>query len=353
MAPKVALIWINYNSSHIISVVKESLRSLFEADYPKDRYEIIVVDNASSDASWRTVKKLVEEYSRKYNVKTIFYRSSKNFMYTGGNELGLRLMRRDVEFVGFINNDVIIETKSLDKLIEYLRTYKYVGAVQGILYYDRRKQHVNSAGLFIDTLFNCHMVSITIDKPLSVSYTHGAYSIYSMNAIKKCLHNGRLFFQCVPAFFDDNYIGVRLWNLGYMSCALPIDAGVHLHSSTFRRFSLLREINSFKSLIVKELVIDRDYPPLHNLYIIKKMLTTLVKLNPSTLLRTYIEAKACGDFIVKCLGAKLNIRRMPHIPLTLNEIVKIIIGAGRSVYSRFIDGKYVLSRACLKNLCPT
>lgn len=352
MIPKVALIWINYNSSHIISVVKASLKSLFEINYPNSKYEIIIVDNASKDNSWKVVREMSKKYSRKYNVRTIFYRSSRNFLYTGGNEIGLRLMGKDVDYVVFINNDVIVNPDSLFKLIEYLSTYKRVGAVQGVLYYDIKKLYVNCAGCFIDTLFNCHMVSTHINKPISVSYAFGAYSVYSINAIKKCLHDNRLFFQCAPAFFDDNYLGIRLWNLGFLVCTLPIDAGIHLHSATFRKLSLLKEINIVKSLVVKVNALVQEYPMLHNLYVIKELLKSLRKLSLSTLLKVYREARICGNFVVRSLNNRLNIRFMPHIPLSLSEIIKIILGAGRSVYAKFLDGNYLLSRACLSNLCP-
>jgi len=350
--PKVALVWINYNSSHMRGVVRESLRSLYELNYPSSDYEVIVIDNASTDGSWEFVRDLAREYSRRFNVRTVIYRSSRNLMYTGGNELGLRLMSRGVNYVGFINNDVIAHPDSLSSLIEYLRTYEEVGAVQGILYYDRRGKYVNSAGCFIDTLLNCHMVSTPITKPLSVTYTHGAYSVYSLKALKKILHNGRLFFQCVPAFFDDNYIGMRLWNSGYMSCALPVNAGTHLHSATFKRLSLLRDVNSFRTSIVKGRVITLNYQSIYTLYIVKRVATLLRRLDFRLLIRTYLEATECGDFIVKSLGCRLSIDKIPHIPLSINEIIKVILGAGRSVYSKFLDGNYVLSRACLKDLCP-
>ncbi len=352
MVGKVALIWVNYNSSHIINVVKKSLESLFNLDYPRNKLEIVVIDNASTDNSWKVVKGLSRKLAERTGIKSIFYRALRNLMYTGGNDLGLKLISRDVDFVGFINNDVIIDPLSVSQLVEYLSTYRFVGAVQGILYYDLRKYYVNSAGLFMDTLFNCHMVSTKISKPISVTYTHGAYSIYSINAIRDSLHNGRLFFQCVPAFFDDNYLGIRLWNLGYMSCALPIDAGTHLHSGTFKKFNLLREINSFKSLVVKEFVINRDLPLLHKLYFIKKIVISSRVLGYKLTFKTYKEGLTCSKYILKYLGSKLNIEKIPHIRLKTSEILRVVFGAGRSVYGKFMNGDYVLNRACLKNLCP-
>ena len=46
MWPKVSIIWLNYNSRRILDIVLRSLESIVGLDYPEDRYELIVVDNA-------------------------------------------------------------------------------------------------------------------------------------------------------------------------------------------------------------------------------------------------------------------------------------------------------------------
>jgi len=103
---------------------------------------------------------------------------------------------------------------------------------------------------------------------------------------------------------------------------------------------------------VKRITIKQKYPSLQKVYVAKELLSRIRRLGLSNLLRTYSEVKVCGDYIVNCLKSKLSIDRIPHIPLSLDEVTKIILGAGRSVYAKFIDGNYLLSRACLKDLCP-
>jgi len=55
MQPKVSIIWLNYNSARFLSLALNSLKSLFDLNY--DNYEIIIVDNASSDGSFEAIKK--------------------------------------------------------------------------------------------------------------------------------------------------------------------------------------------------------------------------------------------------------------------------------------------------------
>jgi glycosyltransferase involved in cell wall biosynthesis len=49
--PKVSIIWLNYNSSGILPIVLRSLESISDLEYPSDRFELIVVDNGSTDDS--------------------------------------------------------------------------------------------------------------------------------------------------------------------------------------------------------------------------------------------------------------------------------------------------------------
>lgn len=54
--PKASIIWLNFNSMGIIDIVLESLTAVSELDYPSDKYELIVVDNGSTDVSFVKVR---------------------------------------------------------------------------------------------------------------------------------------------------------------------------------------------------------------------------------------------------------------------------------------------------------
>jgi len=54
--PKVSIIWLNHNSMKILPLVLQSLESIASIDYPSDRYELIVVDNGSTDGSLRRLR---------------------------------------------------------------------------------------------------------------------------------------------------------------------------------------------------------------------------------------------------------------------------------------------------------
>ncbi len=58
MWPPLSIIWVNYNSMRIMDIVLRSLKSVLELEYPD--YEVIVVDNASSDRSFERIRDLAK-----------------------------------------------------------------------------------------------------------------------------------------------------------------------------------------------------------------------------------------------------------------------------------------------------
>lgn len=109
--PLVSLITVNFNQSRVTAQLLESLSSL---RYP--RYEVIVVDNASTEPSaW-----LQERYPFiRYLV------SSSNTGFAGGNNLGLQ--HASGEYVFFINNDTEVTPDLVDVLVSHLQAHRQCG----------------------------------------------------------------------------------------------------------------------------------------------------------------------------------------------------------------------------------
>ena len=93
--PKVHIIVLNWNGK---DVIEQCLSSLKRVDYPN--YEILVVDNNSSDDS---VNFLKDNFSD-INLLCL----EKNLKYAGGNNAAVDFLRFDEDdFFLFINNDTI------------------------------------------------------------------------------------------------------------------------------------------------------------------------------------------------------------------------------------------------------
>src|SRR5208283_3757366 len=99
----VSLIVLNYNG---LNVIDRCLRSLVEQNFPKEKYEILIVDNASTDGSLSLIQK---------NFGSVrILRSDWNQGYAGGANFGALHSKGDV--LVFLNNDVKLSEEWLKKM---------------------------------------------------------------------------------------------------------------------------------------------------------------------------------------------------------------------------------------------
>jgi undecaprenyl-phosphate 4-deoxy-4-formamido-L-arabinose transferase len=97
-----------YGAENALEKVYRSLVSFFENRYT---YEIIFVDDASTDNSWEVLKKLKQEASH----MTII-RMSKNFGQHGATVCGFKHAKGD--FIITIDDDLEVHPKEIQKLID-------------------------------------------------------------------------------------------------------------------------------------------------------------------------------------------------------------------------------------------
>lgn len=122
--PKVSIILVNYNGKCFLG---ECLSSVLNIDFPKNQYEIIVVDNNSIDDSIDYVVKNFPE------VKII--QSNSNLGFAGGCNLGVKNALG--EFIVFLNTDTKVERNWLKALVQSIKSDKDIAAVNSklLLYY--------------------------------------------------------------------------------------------------------------------------------------------------------------------------------------------------------------------------
>ncbi|MGA2775331.1 MAG: radical SAM protein [Candidatus Omnitrophota bacterium] len=126
----VSMIIVNHNGKRFL---KNCFDSLLTLDYPKDRFEIIMVDNCSQDGSPAFVKKY-------YPKVKIIANDINN--YCRANNLGMKKAKG--EFIAFLNNDIIVDKKWLTELIQFIIKDKSIGGIGGkVLFTDGK---IQSAG---------------------------------------------------------------------------------------------------------------------------------------------------------------------------------------------------------------
>ncbi|MBK7455219.1 MAG: glycosyltransferase [Anaerolineales bacterium] len=101
---KVSIIIPNYNGQRYLG---ECIDSLFQLDFPRENYEIIVVDNASSDTS--------REFILSRYPDVVLIESKENLGFASGCNLGIKNSRG--EYIVLLNNDTVVDTNWLKELV--------------------------------------------------------------------------------------------------------------------------------------------------------------------------------------------------------------------------------------------
>ncbi len=117
---RLSLIIVSYNTKTILKKNLLLLKSNFKK-YPLD-YEIIVIDNYSSDGT----KLMLEEIKKEWpNLKTIFL--SQNIGFGRANNLGIN--NSIGKYLLFLNSDVFIYDLNFNDLINFMELKKDIGAL--------------------------------------------------------------------------------------------------------------------------------------------------------------------------------------------------------------------------------
>ena len=133
MMPKVSIIFPTYNGWQDTKACLESIRHL---KYPKQKIEVIVVDNNSSDP---TCPNIAQYYP---SVKVYQNLTNKGF----AKAVNLGAKEATGQYLLITNNDVVFDRNYLTVLVNYLVNHPAVGAVGGKIYLMNHPQAVAFAG---------------------------------------------------------------------------------------------------------------------------------------------------------------------------------------------------------------
>ncbi len=134
--PFVSVLVVNFNGRKFLG---ECLWSLANQSYPRDRFEVIVVDNASGDGSVEFVREQLPW------VKLI--ESKKNLGFAAGNNAGFEMAHGD--WIALLNNDAVAEREWLATSIKAGVTQPTIGGVASHIVFHDDPDRINSTGLIL------------------------------------------------------------------------------------------------------------------------------------------------------------------------------------------------------------
>jgi len=324
--PKTSIIWLNHNSSRIMPIVLESLESIVNLDYPSDRYELIVVDNGSTDGSFEKIKEFLE---RENSLRKRIIKLNHNLGFTGGNNLGFTVRDKESKYVLLLNNDAVLFQGSLKTLVEYAENYDTVAGLQGVVL-KYKSRHIDTAGGYISELLGSYLLGRgheypwILKKPVYVTYADGSCMLYRVESIVRSLGN-KLFIDEFFGYGDDNVLGLMMWNHGYKLIAIPEAVASHARGLTFGRGkrSALTVYLGERNRIALSLITNTRYKHIIPLYTLRNTVTTILttrfKSSTSAIARALFDGIKLGRKL-KSRGIIIDIYKAPIIKIPVKDL---------------------------------
>jgi len=212
--PLVSIIIVNYNGKLFL---EECLVSLMKIDYKN--YEIILVDNNSSDTS-------VEYVKNKYPEITII-KLNDNYGFAEPNNIGAKNAKGDLFL--FLNNDTKVDPKFVGEMVKVLQQDSQIAICQSLLL--KTNGEVDSCGDFIDTLGRAYSSKDKVSEVKKILSARGA----SMMIRKESFWDLGGFDKKFFASYEDVDLGWRAWIWGYKIVLVPNSVVYHKGGETVKQ----------------------------------------------------------------------------------------------------------------------
>jgi len=219
--PTASVVTLNWNGLVHLEPCYESLRKL---DYPRDKLELLLVDNGSRDGSVEFVQQRFPE------VKII--QNSTNLGFARANNIGARQARG--RYVAFLNNDTRVHPAWLKELVAAVEPdLEAVCAASKILTWDGDSIDFAGGSMnFHGVGFQPGSGSPDIDafsEPRDLLFACGGSMLIDREVFLDCGGFDEDFF----IYYEDVDLGWRLWVLGYKVIFAPRAITYHrLHGDT-------------------------------------------------------------------------------------------------------------------------
>lgn len=208
-SPKVSIIILNWNGGED---VLECLKSVKDIDYPD--YEVIVVDNGSTDNSVEGIKRSFP------NINLI--QNNKNLGFPEGTNVGIRAATGD--YIMLLNDDTVVARNILKDLVEAMGSNANIGiAGPTILYYSEPDKIWSAGGKLSSLGYASHigkglkLNKELFNKPRFVDYITGCAVLIKKEVIDKIGLLDPEYFL----YFEDADFCLRAKKAGYEYMYVP------------------------------------------------------------------------------------------------------------------------------------
>lgn len=206
--PFISVIMPAYNESEFIL---KAIDSVFRADYPRDKLEVIAVDDGSEDDTWEKLKIARENYG--HSLRIIHF--NRNLGKRKALYSGLKLARGEIIIT--VDSDSLIEPAALKKIIIPLLKEPEVGAVAGRVAGLNERENILTRMLSVNYSLSFDFGRAYQSVYGGVMVCPGALTAYRMSAIRPVLREwaNQVFMGKPCTHGEDRHLTTLILKNGY------------------------------------------------------------------------------------------------------------------------------------------
>jgi len=217
-----SIIIVSFNTKELLN---DCLQSIF--DYLVGEFEVIVIDNASTDGS-------IEMLKQKFTGKVQVISSDKNFGFGGANNLAVK--QAQGKYLFFLNSDTLITENIIPKLFDCLENNENIGVLAPMLLLPDGQDQQYAHGRF-PTIITSIKKDNNWYKPkdswLETEWVSGAALIISKELFERSGGFDDHYFM----YFEDIDLCKTVHDLDFKIAVLPSISIVHLGGKSLQKFN--------------------------------------------------------------------------------------------------------------------
>ncbi|MBU3935349.1 glycosyltransferase family 2 protein [Patescibacteria group bacterium] len=201
---------------------------------PQSKFEIILVDNASTDDSLNLAKKIYPQ------IKII--RNPKNFGFAKAINQGSKLAK--YSWIVPCNNDIKLAPNWFKIMSQTIKNNSNISAFFGTIK-NRSGDKIESTGLKFFNSGKAKNIQAKQSKPKTIWGGNGALIIYQKNIFRSLGGFDPDFF----AYLEDVDFNLRLNQTKHLTLLVPSAVSFHLGGGTSQKFNNLRQVKTVQNWI--------------------------------------------------------------------------------------------------------
>lgn len=242
--PNIDVVVLNYNGKKLNEACLSSLKKNTGTSF-----NIMFVDNASTDGSLELVKKNHPDLE--------YIENDKNLFFTGGNNVALRRsLERKSKYIFIVNNDTVVDTDCIASLEKFMDENPSAGACQPLLCSYNNPDTIASAGCRLGIVGKAwdHLQGESVENAGTTPFEVLGVTGGAMFVRSSALEQAGLFDEQFLMYFEDVDLSLRMRKLNFSLWCIPKVQILHHVSATTATldnswYVYLCEKNSWKVLI--------------------------------------------------------------------------------------------------------